>query len=313
MTKTPIAYIIFNRPSITKQSFEVLKEQKPLELFIIADGPRLGYPNDKKNCAEVRKIVEQIDWPCKVYRDYAETNLGLKKRVSSGLNWVFDNVERAIVLEDDCIAHPDFFHFCDNLLEYYADNNKVSVITGNNFQKGQWRGDASYYFSRNNHCWGWATWRRAWKHYQGDIPFWPEWIKKKSWFNLFPDKIERHYWEHVFKRVHEGKIDSWAYPWVASIWYRGGLTATPNTNLVSNIGFGRDSTHTTDENSKFSKMPVGNLGIIKHPKIIDRNIEADKWIFDYHFGGKYLRFPLILITFSRRMLGYIYQKLKKLF
>ena len=295
MTKTPIAYIIFNRPSITKQSFAVLKEQKPLELFIIADGPRSEHPNDKKNCAEVRKIVKQIDWPCKVHRDYAEINLGLKKRISSGLNWVFENVEKAIVLEDDCIAHPDFFHFCDNLLEYYADNNKVSVITGNNFQKGQWRGDASYYFSRNSHCWGWATWRRAWKHYQGDIPFWPEWIKN---------------WEHVFKRVHEGKIDSWAYPWAASTWYSGGLTATPNKNLVSNIGFGRDSTHTTDENSKFSKMPVGNLGIIKHPKIIDRNIEADKWTFDYHFGGKYHRFPYSLIRFTWRIIKYIYFKLK---
>jgi len=309
MTKTPIAYIIFNRPSITKQSFAVLKEQKPLELFIIADGPRSEHPNDKKNCAEVRKIVEQIDWPCKVHRDYAETNLGLKKRVSSGLNWVFDNVEKAIVLEDDCIAHPDFFHFCDILLEYYADNNKISVITGNNFQKGQWRGDASYYFSKNNHCWGWATWRRAWKHYQGDIPFWPEWIKKKSWFNLFPDKIERHYWEMVFKWVHEGKIDSWAYPWTASTWYKGGLTATPNVNLVSNIGFGDGATHTTDENNKFSNMPTMKLGRIIHPKQVILDIEADRVAFDNNFGGKYKRFPYNWFIFPYRVFKYIFRKL----
>ena len=309
MTKTPIAYIIFNRPSITKQSFAVLKEQKPLELFIIADGPRSEHPNDKKNCAKVRKIVEQIDWPCKVHRDYAEINLGLKKRISSGLNWVFENVEKAIVLEDDCIAHPDFFHFCDNLLDYYADNNKVSVITGNNFQKGQWRGDASYYFSKYNHCWGWATWRRAWKHYQGDIPFWPEWINKKSWFNLFPDKIERHYWEMVFKRVHEGKIDTWDYSWTASTWYKGGLTATPNVNLVSNIGFGDGATHTKSKNSKLSNIPTMKLGHITHPKQVIIDKVADRFAFDNVFGGKYQRFPFNWLIFPYRVFNYIFRKI----
>ena len=122
--------------------------------------------------------------------------------------------------------------------------------------------------------------------------------------------MERKYWRNIFDRVYEGQIDTWDYSWIASTWCKGGLTATPNVNLVSNIGFGDEATHTTDENNKFSKMPVGNLGIIKHPKIIDRNIEADKWTFDYHFGGKYHRFPYSLIRFTWRIIKYIYFKLK---
>lgn len=313
MTKIPIAYFVFNRPEITKQSFAVLKKQKPFELFIIADGPRLEHTNDQKKCSEVRKIVEHIDWPCKVYRNYAKTNLGLKQRIESGLNWVFERVEKAIILEDDCIAHPDFFNFCSILLDRYYNNKKVSAITGNNFQKGKWRGNASYYFSINAHCWGWATWRRAWKQYQGDIPFWPEWSKKKSWLDLFPDKIERYYWQNIFDQVYEGKIDSWAYPWTASIWYNGGLTVTPNSNLVSNIGFGLDATHTTNFNIEFSRTPVKNLGHIKHPKIIERNLDADKWTFYYHFGGKYLSFPFNIIAFFQRLLRFMYRILKNFF
>ena len=308
--KTAVLFLVFNRPDTTTKVFQMIRQAKPPRLYVAADGARNNKVGEEEEIAKVREIATNVDWPCEVKTLFRDKNLGCKKAISEGITWFFENEEQGIILEDDCLPHLDFFNFCENLLDYYAEDEKVVCITGDNFQNNQRRGDASYYFSIYNHCWGWATWKRAWKHYQGDIPFWPEWIKKKSWFNLFPDKIERHYWEHVFKRVHEGKIDSWAYPWAASIWYRGGLTATPNTNLVSNIGFGRDSTHTTDENSKFSKMPVGNLGIIKHPKIIERNIEADKWTFDYHFGGKYHRFPYNLIRFTWRIIKYIYFSLK---
>ena len=310
MIQTPVAYIIFNRPSLTKKSFSVLQKNQPSQLFIIADGPRSGHPKDEKKCAEVRKIVEQINWPCKVYHNYAKTNLGLKQRVSSGLNWVFDNVERAIVIEDDCVAHQDFFHFCDVLLEHYADDEKISLITGDNFQKGNWRGEASYYFSKYAHCWGWATWRRSWKNYQEDITFWPKWKNSDSWQEQMPDKIERKYWTLIFDRVAKGQIDSWAYPWTASVWYNGGLTVTPNMNLVSNIGFGEDSSHTLNKHSIFSNMPLQKLGELKHPKKVEKDLEADSWTFNFHFGGKNLRFPNNLTFLPRRVIGYIYRKFK---
>ena len=162
MTNTPIAYFVFNRPQHTEKTFAVIRTQRPSQLFVIADGPRAGHPTDIERCAAVREIVANVDWSCEVHRKYADTNLGLKKNVSRGLDWVFSQVERATVLEDDCVAHPDFFRFCDQLLEYYAHEECVSVITGNNFQNGQHRGEAgaSYYFSKYNHCWGWATWPR---------------------------------------------------------------------------------------------------------------------------------------------------------
>jgi hypothetical protein len=221
-----------------------------------------------------------------VQRNFADSNLGLKRRVSSGLHWVFDQVERAIVLEDDCLAHADFFRYCDALLERYADDERVSVITGNNFQNGRQRGEASYYFSKYNHCWGWATWRRAWQHYQGDLPFWPTWSQSSGWLERTPDVVERRYWSRIFERVRAGEIDSWAYPWMASVWYRGGLTATPNANLVSNIGFGADSTHTASAESPLAARPTQTLGQLRHPTTVLQDIEADRYIFDYILGGK---------------------------
>ncbi|MGM0562554.1 MAG: glycosyltransferase family A protein [Pseudomonadota bacterium] len=310
MTKTPVAYIVFNRPQHTAQTFAVLREQRPSQLFIIADGPRPGHPTDAERCAAVREIVEQVDWPCKVHRHYAESNMGLKQRVSSGLYWVFSQVERAIVLEDDCVAHPDFFRFCDALLDKYADDERVSVITGNNFQNGQHRGEGSYYFSKYNHCWGWASWRRAWDLYEANIPFWSEWSQSHDWIEKTPDPVERKYWTRIFNRVEAGEIDSWAYPWTASVWYVGGLTATPNVNLVSNIGFGRESTHTSSGDSPLAAMGTKPLGGMVHPDKVSRDEFADRYVFDHILGGKNRRLPQSLFRLPRRAAGYLYRKVK---
>jgi len=291
----------------------VLREQRPSQLFIIADGPRPGHPTDAERCAAVRAIVEQVDWPCEVHRDYADANLGLKRRVSSGLDWVFGQVERAIVLEDDCLAHPDFFRFCDTLLDRYANDERVAVVTGNNFQNGRRRGDGAYYFSKYNHCWGWATWRRAWRHYQGDLPFWPQWQASAAWRAQTRDKVERAYWQAIFDRMYAGQIDSWAYPWTASLWYHGGLTATPSVNLVSNIGFGKDATHTTAANSVLAALPAYSLGEMRHPKKIRRNAAADRYAFDHAFGGLGLRPPTLLTRLARlprRTGGFLYRQIK---
>lgn len=302
MIRTPIAYIVFNRPQHTMQTFAAIRAQRPSELFIIADGPRPNHPTDAERCKAVRAIVEQIDWPCEVHRNYADANLGLKRRVSSGLDWVFSQVERAIVLEDDCLPHPDFFRFCDELLERYADDERVAVITGNNFQDGQKRGNASYYFSKYNHCWGWATWRRAWQHYQGDLPFWPEWRSSEAWHRLTPDSVERRYWNKIFERIRAKQIDSWAYPWTASVWFKGGLTATPNVNLVSNIGFGSESTHTASADSPHAELPTESIQTITHPAIINQDREADLYVFDHSFGGRMIRFPYVVFYFPRRVI-----------
>jgi hypothetical protein len=284
MSNTPIAYIIFNRPRHTQQTFAAIRAQRPATLLIVADGPRPGHPTDAQNCAETQAIVEQIDWPCKVLRNYSDVNLGCKRRVSSGLDWVFEQVETAIILEDDCIPHEDFFPYCDALLERYATDERVWVVTGNNFQRGKKRGDAAYYFSKFNHCWGWATWRRAWQHYRVDMPFWPEWQATTDWQKKLPDPVERKIWSNLLDRVKGGEIDTWDYQWTACVWYYGGLTATPNVNLVTNIGFGPDATHTVSAGDQ-EGLPIYPLGPLTHPKVVQQDRAADRLILNHNFGG----------------------------
>ena len=284
MTNTPIAYIIFNRPRHTRQTFEAIRAQRPETLLIIADGPRPGHPTDAERCEETRAIVDNIDWPCTVLRNYSDVNMGCKYRVSSGLDWVFEQVETAIILEDDCIPHEDFFPFCDDLLERYSNDERVWVVTGNNFQHGKKRGEASYYFSKFNHCWGWATWRRAWQHYRVDIPFWPEWKNTPDWRKKLPNSIERSVWSNLLDRVKQGEIDTWDYQWTACVWFYGGLTATPNVNLVTNIGFGPDATHTVSAGDE-EGLPIYPLGPLTHPSSVKQNYTADRHVFDHNFGG----------------------------
>lgn len=311
MLSSPIAYIIFNRPRHTRETFAAIRAQRPSKLFIIADGPRPNHPTDEERCREVRKVVDYIDWPCEVHRNYADQNLGLKRRVSSGLEWVFGQVERAIVLEDDCLPHPDFFTFCQSLLERYEKDERVWVITGNNFQDGQKRGDAAYYFSKYNHCWGWASWRRAWQHYRGDLNFWPEWKDSADWRKKAPDRVERRYWSDIFEKVWRGEIDSWAYPWTGSIWYHGGLTATPNVNLVTNIGFGPDGTHTVASEDE-GGLPSYPLGTLTHPEKVVQNRSADRYVFDHTFGGLQYRLRSRFLQLPRRFAGHLLGLVKPL-
>lgn len=284
---TPVAFVVFNRPEHTSKSFARIRAQRPTQLFVIADGPRAGHATDPERCQQVRAIVDVVDWPCTVHRDYAARNMGCKRRVSSGLDWVFSQVDRAIVLEDDCVPHDDFFAYCEALLERYQDDDRVAAVTGDNFQGGIKRGDGAYYFSKYNHVWGWASWSRSWRRYDGDIRFWATWKDSAEWRALHPDRIERRYWERVFDRVALGAIDSWAYPWTASTWYHGGLTATPNVNLVRNIGIGPEATHT-----RGTPRPGGGtmpLRPLRHPRKIEQDIAADRYTFDHHFGGAAMR------------------------
>lgn len=306
--KTAVLFLVFNRPNTTSKVFEKIRQAKPARLYIAGDGPREGYNYDNEKIANVKKIVANVDWHCEVRTLFREKNLGCKKGVSTAINWFFKQEDQGIILEDDCIPHLDFFTFCESLLARYAEDERVSVITGNNYQNNKWRGDASYYFSKYNHCWGWATWKKSWEYFQDDIKFWPEWSKSRSWLDFIPDKIERKYWEKIFNDVYNNQIDSWAYPWTASLWYKNKLTVTPNVNLVSNIGFGTDATHTKLKQNEIFKFPTRSLGKIKYKKKIDINTDADTFTFNYFFEGKKLRFPYRWIIFPYRILRYIIKK-----
>jgi hypothetical protein len=310
MTSTPVALIVFNRPQLTERTFAVIRAQRPNKLFLIADGPRVNHPTDGARCAAVRAILENVDWPCEVYRDYSDHNLGCKYRPKTGIDWVFQHVDKAIILEDDCLPHADFFSFCDLMLERYAADERISLITGNNFQDGQWRGNASYYFSRYPHTWGWATWARAWQYNEADIGFWPEWKRSVAWRRFWNDRVAKKYWTDIFDRVHSKLFETaWDYPWVASVWRRGGLTVTPNVNLISNIGFGPDATHTLSADSNMAAMIVNPLSEIRHPNQIVEDEVADRYDFDHAYGGKHLRGWQYRRRLLRAAPGVIYRKI----
>lgn len=307
---TPILFLVFNRPGVTARVFDAIRHARPQRLYVAADGPREDREGEAELAAKVRDIATAVDWPCEISTLFRERNLGCKRAVSGAINWFFEHEEQGIILEDDCLPNSDFFIFCETLLNRYAEDERIAVVTGDNFQNGRQRGDASYYFSKFNHCWGWATWRRAWRQYQGDMPFWPEWSASVAWIRHTPDKIERRYWENVFERVCAGQIDSWAYPWTGSVWYHGGLTATPNVNLVSNIGFGVDCTHTADENSPQANMGTSMLGPLSHPCLIEQDKQADHFVFEYTLGGQHHRWKSKLFRLLRRIFGSVWRKIK---
>lgn len=275
--KTPVAFIVFNRPEHTRAAFAAIRGYRPSRLFLIADGPRTHYPLDAVRCQDVRHIVSEVDWPCEVRTNFSNHNLGCSLRVSSGLDWVFSEADRAIVLEDDCVASPEFFSFCDQILEAYENNEAVWVVSGNSYQPEIKRGDGSYYFSKYPDCWGWATWRRAWRHYQNDLPFLDEWQRTRRWKECFPTLLERRYFDRVFRGVLRGATDSWGYRWLACMIYGGGLAATPNANLVQNIGFDGEGTHTTNRGNPHPHCPT-QLGPMKHPTRVAPDVEADDYL-----------------------------------
>ncbi len=274
-TISPVAFFIFNRPETTARVFAEIAKAKPLKLLVVADGPRLDHPKDTDKCAATRTIIEHVDWPCEVLTNYAETNLGCRRRVSSGLDWVFQTVEKAIILEDDCLPHPMFFPFCEELLNRYRNETRVMHISGDNFL-GHHRGsDASYYFSHYPHVWGWASWRRAWQHYDVNIQQWIASPNKALFLKAFDDSQEQNFWKYRWNRVCTGKIDTWDYQWVFACIAHGGLSIVPKVNLVTNIGFGLDSTHTST--GKYGYIPSGDLAFpLNHPVQLLRDIESDR-------------------------------------
>lgn len=306
--QSPVLFLVFNRPTPTAKVFEAIRAVRPPRLYVAADGPRADREGEAVRCAEVRRIATQVDWPCEVRTLFRDENLGCKAAVSSAITWFFEQEAEGVILEDDCVPHPEFFSYCDTLLERYRNDERVWVVTGDNFQQGIRRGDASYYFSKYNHVWGWASWRRAWWHYQGDIPFWPDWRRSADWMEHAADPVERRYWTQIFDRIHRNEIDTWDYPWTACIWYHGGLTATPNTNLVMNIGFGPDATHTRS-GAEDHEIAVAPLGTIIHPVSVVRDVDADKYTFDMAFGGRSLRWPRRGVSLAklavRRLIGFM--------
>jgi hypothetical protein len=276
--KTPVVLFIFNRPDATKQVINAIRQVRPSQILVIADGPRSDHPDETERCSETRKIIAGIDWDCEVLTNYSSSNLGCKKRISTGLDWVFSQVDEAIILEDDCVPHFTFFQFCEELLEHYRTDSRVMSICGLSVQFNRDRTSYSYYYSQYPHVWGWATWKRAWQYYDVEMKQWSEVRDRNLLMNIFSNSRSIQYWTDIFQATYENKIDTWDYQWILACLMQSGLSIIPSVNLVSNIGFGAEATHTVNssESSPYSNMPVEAVSLpLKHPPFIVRNVKAD--------------------------------------
>ncbi|MBO4581903.1 MAG: nucleotide-diphospho-sugar transferase [Bacteroidales bacterium] len=273
----PILFVIFNRMDTAEKVFETIRQAQPKKLYIAADGPRKNKEGEYEKCLKVRGLADRIDWNCEVKTLFREHNLGCGKAVSGAIDWLFQNEEKGIILEDDCLPHPDFFPYCKELLEKYRDEDKVKIISGNNFQDGIQRGDASYYFSAYSHIWGWASWRRAWQNYDLYLENYSLKDFMRDIKPYFSSYNERQVWKDRFLVMKKRGNNTWDYQWNFHIWKQHGLCIIPNVNLISNIGFGLDSTHTDNAEDKNSNMQTKGIMPLIHPAAIEQNRQADEY------------------------------------
>lgn len=283
---TPVALFVFNRPLLANFVFQAIRQARPPKLFLVADGPRSR--EDGPKCEASRALAQQVDWPCEVLTNFSDRNLGSGLRVASGLDWVFGQSEQAIILEDDCLPDASFFTYCDELLERYRDDPRVMHVAGSSFLPAGTRCKYSYYFSKYALGWGWASWSRAWRHFEFSIPSWPR-FKRSELARLCPDPVEAAHWIRRYDPIYRGKRkDAWDYQWSYTLWDKAGLAVTPAVNLVKYLGIGADATH-TKEAAPRRTPPTGSLDNILHPPIVAHDAELDRVTFDEYYGGHRMR------------------------
>jgi len=296
MLKTPVLLITFNRPEHTRKVFETVKQQQPSRLFVFQDAPREGNPNDEEKCRAVKAIFEEpMDWECDLKMLTPGENLGCGKGPATAITWFFENVEEGIILEDDCLPHPDFFEFCEILLEKYRHNPKISFIGGSSFQKSSKKYPYSYYFGSGYYgTWGWATWKRIWRNFD----YYLQTIDKKLMYQLiqqyFKEPRQREYWKEIFYHVKKDRFNDtcWDYQFYFSVWKNNLLAIIPYYNLITNIGYDENGTHTTSDKHPAANIETKSIFPLKHPKSIKLNIRADFYLhknfaipYEYGWNG----------------------------
>ncbi len=244
MFTTPVALFVFNRPKNAASVLGSIRKAQPARLFVVADGPRPANASDERDCAATRSIVDAIDWSCEVKLNFASANLGMKTRFATGLKWLFDQVEEAIILEDDCLPDLSFFRFCAELLERYRNDGRIAMINGTRFPISGRDDGFSYHFSTFGAHWGWATWKRAWLDYDPEMKAWADPETRRRLAAALPDEESRHYWLSLFDRVWTGAVNAWDCQWTLGQVLAQQLAIVPGVNLISNTGFSEAGSHT---------------------------------------------------------------------
>jgi hypothetical protein len=291
--RTPVAFLIFNRPETTARVFDAIRQARPPKLLVVADGPRLDRVGEALQCKKAREVVSRVDWPCEILTNYATSNLGCKHRVSSGLDWVFSLVDEAVILEDDCLPHPDFFAFSEAMLERYRDDSRIAMICGTNYLLEAPGLPESYFFSNYYPIWGWATWRRAWKHYDVNIAHWNTLKHGDHLAWGFGHRRIAQYYADMFDLAQQG-FDTWDIQWWFACVFNHGLAIVPRTNLISNLGL--EGSHTQTQGDLFTNMPTKSLDPdhLIHPQYVYPDAVLNRLLFELSHANLDLSFETAL-------------------
>jgi len=298
--KTAVLFLIFNRPDIAKRTFAEIAKAKPSRLYIACDGARENKNGETELVNQTRKIVDLIDWDCEVKTLFQKENLGCGIAVSKAISWFFENEEMGIILEDDCLPHQSFFKYCEELLNIYKNNDRISMISGNNFQKSRKRGDFSYYFSNIFNIWGWATWKRSWNDFRLDVNELNDNLVLNEIKKRFPEKKFNGFLIRIYESIKKFRIDTWDFQFYFSQIAKGRVFIDPNVNLISNIGFGGYATHTHDKDDNMANIPVKAMIFpLKHPMKILINQKADKFFLNNYYISQKPLFKRIVNKIKR--------------
>jgi len=281
----PVLLIVFNRPEVTARVFEAVRQARPSRLYIAADGPRKGRAGEAERCAATRQAVAKVDWPCEVETLYRDANVGCRRAVSGAISWFFEHEPEGVILEDDCLPDPPFFPYCAELLARYRDDERVMLIAGDNTLPVMLDLDASYLFSAFPFIWGWASWRRAWRHYDFEQFRQADFERVIRSVNDAPAFVEK--WRRWFSETARGEVDTWDFAWTFAVWAQSGLNCVPRRNLVRNIGFGADATHTLDAGSPRGATAPQRMALpLTHPQFVHRDAEFDALAIEHIFEIK---------------------------
>jgi hypothetical protein len=281
--QTPVLLLAFSRPDTTRRVLERIRDAAPVRFYVACDAARNGRPAEAEKVEAVRALItELVDWPCEVRTLYRDQNLGCKLAVSGALDWFFAHEEMGIILEDDCLPDPSFFGYCESLLHRFKDDERIFMISGNNFQRGEKVTEYSYYYSWLTHIWGWASWRRSWQKVDLEMKNWPAFLAAGGVKQIYPKLRYARRWEKTFERYLQGRYNTWDYPLLFASWWHRQLTVLPEVNLVSNIGFGGEGTHmAAGDNNHLGNLSSAPIGELQHNTVKQANILADYRSMDF--------------------------------
>lgn len=302
--EAPVLLIVFNRPETTQKVFDEIKKAKINKLYIAADAPRPNIFADIELCKIVRKIFDQIDWDCEVHKRFSDVNQGCGPGPYNAISWVLSQEDRVIVLEDDCVPAQPFFNYCNELLERYKDDNRIWLISGNNYNEEAVTTQHSYFFSKYGHSWGWATWRRAWQEMDLEMKKFLLYLEQEMIYNSFNRKYEAEAFLKAYKEIFTDKTKMnhiWDFQFGFTIKSNGGLTIVPRKNLVSNIGI--DGTHSSSLSKYHNRAVDENYRIESHPDFILCDEKYDQYHFKHHWK------PQLDRSLAKKILN----KLRKIF